>query len=80
MLEYKVVSYRGDATLEKWLSEMAKQWYSADRIVADNWKCVVVYSRWALTKIGEDVVDTQKEATEDTVDTQTESSEDIEEE
>jgi hypothetical protein len=48
MLEYKVISYRGDAILEKWLNEMAKEWYSADQIVADNWKYAVVYSRWVL--------------------------------
>ena len=48
MLEYKVISYRGDAILEKWLNEMAKEWYSAEQIVADNWKYAVVYSRWVL--------------------------------
>lgn len=67
MLEYKVVSYRGDATLEKWLTEMAKQWYSADRVVADNWKCIVVYSRWILSQVTQDDVENVvEEATENT--------------
>lgn len=63
MLEYKVVSYRGDATLEKWLTEMAKQWYSADRVVADNWKCIVVYSRWILSQVTQDDVENVVEET-----------------
>lgn len=63
MLEYKVVSYRGDATLEKWLNEMAKQWYSADRVVADNWKCIVVYSRWILSQVTQDDVENVAEET-----------------
>lgn len=63
MLEYKVVSYRGDATLEKWLTEMAKQWYSADRVVADNWKCIVVYSRWVLSQVTQDDVENVVEET-----------------
>lgn len=56
MLEYKVISYRGDAILEKWLNEMAKQWYSADQIVADNWKYAVVYSRWVLKEEEQDAI------------------------
>ena len=63
MLEYKVISYRGDATLEKWFNEMAKQWYSADRVVADNWKCIVVYSRWVLAQEGQDEVESTVEET-----------------
>lgn len=66
MLEYKVVSYRGDATLEKWLTEMAKQWYSADRVVADNWKCIVIYSRWVLTQAEQDEVESAVEETTET--------------
>lgn len=67
MLEYKVISYRGDATLEKWLNEMAKQWYSADRVVADSWKCIVVYSRWILTQVTqEDVENVVEETSKDT--------------
>lgn len=66
MLEYKVVSYRGDATLEKWLNEMAKQWYSADRVVADNWKCIVVYSRWILSQAEQDEVESTVEETTET--------------
>jgi len=64
MLEYKVISYRGDATLEKWLNEMAKQWYSADRVVADSWKCLVVYSRWLLAQ--DDVENVVEETSKDT--------------
>lgn len=65
MLEYKVISYRGDAILEKWLNEMAKEWYSADQIVADNWKYAVVYSRWVLKEWEQDaIVSAVKEATE----------------
>ena len=56
MLEYKVISYRGDAILEKWLNEMAKEWYSADQIVADNWKYAVVYSRWVLKEEEQDAI------------------------
>ena len=65
MLEYKVISYRGDAILEKWLNEMAKQWYSAEQIVADNWKYAVVYSRWVLKEEEQDVIENAvKEITE----------------
>lgn len=61
MLEYKVISYRGDAILEKWLNEMAKEWYSADQIVADNWKYAVVYSRWVLKEEEQDVIESAVE-------------------
>lgn len=61
MLEYKVISYRGDAILEKWLNEMAKEWYSADQIVADNWKYAVVYSRWVLKEEEQDAIESAVE-------------------
>lgn len=61
MLEYKVISYRGDAILEKWLNEMAKEWYSADQIVADNWKYAVVYSRWVLKEEEQNAIESAVE-------------------
>lgn len=63
MLEYKVVSYRGDAILERGLNEMTKQWYSADQIVADSWKYVVIYSRWVLAQAEQDEVESAVEET-----------------
>ena len=63
MLEYKVISYRGDAILERGLNEMTKQWYSSDQIVADNWKYVVIYSRWILTQVTQDDVENVVEET-----------------
>ena len=66
MLEYKVVSYRGDAILERGLNEMTKQWYSADQVVADNWKYVVIYSRWVLKEEEQDAI---VSAVEEAIDT-----------
>ena len=46
--EYVVVSYRGDAVLQKWLNDMDREWYDVVSILADNNKYVVVYRKYQI--------------------------------
>lgn len=46
--EYLVISYRGDAVLQKWLNDMDRGWYDVVSILADNNKYVVVYRKYQI--------------------------------
>lgn len=46
--EYLVISYRGDAVLQKWLNDMDREWYDVVSILADNNKYVVVYRKYQI--------------------------------
>lgn len=46
--DYKVISYRGDLSLEKWLNEMESEWYDAVNVLADNNKYIVVYRKYEI--------------------------------
>lgn len=46
--EYVVVSYRGDAVLQKWLNDMDREWYDVVNVMLDNWKYLVVYRKYQI--------------------------------
>lgn len=46
--DYLVLSYRGDAILQKWLNDMEKEWYDVVSILLDNNKYVVVYRKYEI--------------------------------
>ncbi len=46
--EYLVVSYRGDAVLQKWLNDMDKEWYDVVNVLLDNGKYLVVYRKYQI--------------------------------
>jgi len=46
--EYIVVSYRGDAVLQKWLNDMDKEWYDVVNVLLDNGKYLVVYRKYQI--------------------------------
>lgn len=57
--EYKVLSYRGLAILERWLCEMSQQWYDIEYVYSDNWSTVVIYRRLYIAQ------DSEEETTEE---------------
>lgn len=46
--DYLVLSYRGDAILQKWLNDMEKEWYDVVSILLDSNKYVVVYRKYEI--------------------------------
>ena len=46
--DYLVLSYRGDAILQKWLNDMEREWYDVVSILLDNSKYVVVYRKYEI--------------------------------
>lgn len=58
--EYLVISYRGDAVLQKWLNDMDKEWYDVVSILADNNKYVVVYRKYQII-VQDSLEDTEEE-------------------
>lgn len=58
--DYLVLSYRGDAILQKWLNDMEKEWYDVVSILLDSNKYVVVYRKYQII-VQDSLEDTEEE-------------------